>query len=53
MPRELGETFDVGSDTRTSVDDSDYQVPFAFTRKVEKVSVQLKPADWLASRPAA
>jgi len=37
----LGETFDVGSDTRTSVDDSDYQVPFAFTGKVEKVSVQL------------
>jgi hypothetical protein len=37
----LGETFDVGSDTRTSVDDSDYQVPFAFTGKVEKVLVQL------------
>jgi hypothetical protein len=37
----LGETFDIGSDTRTSVDDGDYQVPFAFTGKVEKVSVQL------------
>jgi arylsulfatase A-like enzyme len=37
----LGETFDIGSDTRTSVNDGDYQVPFAFTGKVEKVSVQL------------
>src|SRR5262249_10137233 len=37
----LGETFDVGSDTRTSVDESDYQVPFVFTGKVDKVSVQL------------
>jgi hypothetical protein len=37
----LGETFDIGSDTRTSVDDNDYHVPFTFTGKVEKVSVQL------------
>jgi hypothetical protein len=29
----LGETFDIGSDTRTSVDDNDYQVPFAFHRQ--------------------
>jgi len=41
----LGETFDVGSDTRTSVDESDYQVPFVFTGKVDKVSVQLNRAD--------
>jgi hypothetical protein len=25
------ETFDVGVDTRTGVDDNDYQVPFRFT----------------------
>lgn len=37
----LGETFDVGSDSRSSVDDNDYQVPFAFTGKVGQVSVQL------------
>ncbi len=37
----LGETLDVGSDTRTSVNDNDYHVPFAFTGKVDKVSVQL------------
>lgn len=34
-------TLDVGSDTRTGVDDADFQVPFAFTGKVDKVSVQL------------
>ena len=27
----LGETFDVGVDTRTAVDDEDYQLPFAFS----------------------
>jgi arylsulfatase len=37
----LGETFDVGSDTRSPVDNNDYQVPFAFTGKLDKVSVQL------------
>jgi arylsulfatase A-like enzyme len=39
----LGETFDVGVDTRTPVDDSDYQVPFRFTGKVAKVSIKLGP----------
>jgi len=41
----LGETFDIGSDTRRSVDENDYQVPFAFNGKVDKVSVQLNRAD--------
>jgi arylsulfatase A-like enzyme len=35
------ETFDVGVDTRTSVEDNDYQVPFAFTGTIDKVTVQL------------
>ncbi|WP_431323026.1 arylsulfatase [Rhizobium sp. YTU87027] len=35
------ETFDVGMDTRTGVDDKDYQVPFAFTGTIDKLSVQL------------
>ncbi|HXZ17674.1 MAG TPA: arylsulfatase, partial [Roseiarcus sp.] len=35
------ETFDVGVDTGTSVDDSDYQVPFPFTGKLEKVTFDL------------
>ena len=29
----LDETFDVGTDTRTSVDDNDYQVPFRLTQR--------------------
>jgi hypothetical protein len=28
----IDETFDIGSDTRTPVDDADYQVPFPFSR---------------------
>ncbi|MFO1398129.1 MAG: arylsulfatase [Burkholderiales bacterium] len=35
------ETFDVGLDTGTSVDDADYQVPFAFTGKFGKVTFDL------------
>lgn len=33
------ETFDIGSDTGTPVDDSDYQVPFNFTGKIEKLKI--------------
>ncbi|QWW69879.1 arylsulfatase [Rhizobium sp. WYJ-E13] len=35
------ETFDVGSDTRTPVEDKDYQAPFAFTGTIDKLTVQL------------
>jgi arylsulfatase len=35
------ETFDVGSDTGTSVCDADYQVPFAFAGKLNSVSLKL------------
>jgi arylsulfatase len=35
------ETFDIGSDTRTPVDDADYQVPFKFTGTINKVNVKL------------
>ena len=37
----LDESFDVGVDTRTGVDDSDYQVPFRFTGKLDKLTVKL------------
>lgn len=37
------EAFNVGVDTGTSVDDQDYQVPFRFTGKLGKVTVELKP----------
>jgi arylsulfatase len=40
----VDETFDVGVDTRTAVDDNDYQPPFRFTGKLIKLTVNLKPA---------
>lgn len=39
------ETFDIALDSGTPVDDNDYQVPFAFTGKINKVSVEPKPVD--------
>jgi arylsulfatase len=35
------ETFDIGSDTGTPVDDKDYQVPFTFTGKLVKLTLKL------------
>jgi len=35
------ETFDIGSDTGTPVDDQDYQVPFQFTGKIDKLTISL------------
>lgn len=32
------ETFDIGSDTRTPVNDADYQVPFTFNGKIDKLT---------------
>ena len=37
------ETFDVGADTGTPVDDQDYQVPFKFTGKIDKLTVAVAP----------
>jgi arylsulfatase A-like enzyme len=44
------ETFDVGADTGTPVDDKDYKVPFEFTGKLAKLTLtidrpKLSPAD--------
>jgi arylsulfatase A-like enzyme len=44
------ESLDIGSDTGTGVDDKDYQVPFAFTGKLNKITLtidrpQLSPED--------
>ena len=38
------ETFDIGSKTGTPVDDADYQVPFAFTGKIDKLDDLGRPA---------
>ncbi|MGZ6032651.1 MAG: arylsulfatase, partial [Isosphaeraceae bacterium] len=37
------ETFDVGVDTRTSVNDQDYQVPFPFTGTIDKLTFKMGP----------
>ena len=39
----IDESFDVGVDTRTSVDDKDYQPPFRFTGKLVKLTIKLEP----------
>jgi hypothetical protein len=39
----IDETFDIGSDLRTPVDDADYQVPFRFTGTLGTVTVNLGP----------
>ncbi len=47
MPRTIpfilawDENLDVGSDTGTPVDDSDYKVPFAFTGKINKITLTI------------
>jgi arylsulfatase len=41
----IDETFDVGLDLRTPVDDNDYQVPFRFTGKIAKVTFKLGPEE--------
>ena len=49
MPRTIpflipvDETFDVGVDTRTGVNENDYQVPFRFNGKIDKLTFNLGP----------
>jgi len=37
------ESFDIGADTGTPVDDRDYQVPFRFTGKIAKLTISVAP----------
>jgi arylsulfatase A-like enzyme len=59
MPHTLGgslpwsETFSVGVDTSTSVDPKDYQVPFAFTGKLNKLTVNVAPKQMSSEQKAA
>ena len=47
MPRTIpfilqwDENLDVGSDTGSPVDDKDYQVPFKFTGKINKITLSI------------
>ena len=38
----MEEAFDVGVDTRRGVDDNDYEPPFRFTGKLEKLTIKLE-----------
>jgi hypothetical protein len=39
----VDETFDIGSKTGTPVDDRDYQIPFALTGKLNKLTISVEP----------
>jgi arylsulfatase len=44
------ETFNVGLDTGTPVDDADYQTPFRFTGKMNKLTVKIGPSELSAAK---
>ena len=46
----IDESFDVGMDTRSGVDDNDYQPPFPFTGKVNKLTIKLVPPKRIAEQ---
>ncbi len=48
----IDETFDVGLDTRTGVDDS-YQLPFKFTGTIDKLTFKLGPSQMTAEQRKA
>jgi arylsulfatase A-like enzyme len=45
----IDESFDVGIDTRTGVDDKDYKPPFRFTGKLDKLTIKIGPSQMMAS----
>ena len=44
----IDESFDIGSDTRSAVDDS-YQLPFTFTGSIDKLTYKLGPSQMVAA----
>jgi len=38
----VDETFDIGADTGSPIDDNDYQVPFNFTGKIDKLTIAVE-----------
>jgi arylsulfatase A-like enzyme len=45
----IDESFDVGMDTRSGVDDNDYQPPFRFNGKLDKLTIKLIPPERTAA----
>ncbi len=39
----IDETFDIGKRSGTSIDDRDYQAPFAFTGKIDRLHIAVDP----------
>jgi len=39
------ETFDIGAKSGTPIDDRDYQVPFKFTGKIDKLTITVEPPE--------
>ena len=39
----VDETFVIGADIRTAVYDHDYQVPFRFTGRIDKLTISIEP----------
>jgi hypothetical protein len=48
----LNETLDIGSDTRSPVDDRDYKLPFAFKGRIAKVTFKLQPQQLVPAQTA-
>jgi arylsulfatase len=48
----IDETFDIGSDTRTGVNDS-YELPFNFTGTIDKLTFKLGPDQMTAEQQKA
>ena len=46
----MDESFDVGVDTRYGMDDSDYQPPFRFTGKLDKLTIKVMPPQTTAKK---
>ena len=46
----LDESFDVGVDTRYGMDDNDYQPPFRFTGKLDKLTIKVMPPQMTAKK---
>jgi arylsulfatase len=49
----IDESFDVGVDLRTGVNDQDYQVPFRFTGTLDKITYKLEPPSLTAAEQKA
>jgi hypothetical protein len=52
-PPPIDETFDIGLDTRTGVDDFEYRVPFEFTGTIDKLTYNIGPEQMSAEEHRA